>query len=245
VKKRIRSEYDFYRVHWDLRKSYPDESSDTKFLLPTDPGIELNYWNFVSYGLIKDPSPEFVDYYHKRINWDVMSKYCDVGVMGLGTEKRKGDDNICFETKKDAIVVRHRDKLDLRFVLITFLILCRYQKDSERIREVIRSVLGSKTTEPLPGSFSGFGTKEDYYMHRCSKIFIENSYADLEKSLRDNDPKPSGNSTDMNVLLDRYDLDLRRKLYRQITAKKTENQEDAQVLVPWFYSPSVKALMDE
>ena len=239
----VQREYDVNKqfIEWAMSRA-TDLEAYFKHFFPNSPEEEPSFWDWVSYGFTGRPSPEFIDRYHEELNWEILSKYYDFGVISLSAAKRGHDDEIEFGIKGNDTLRKYQDRIDLRFVLITYDILHTRLSDREWLLEHFGRTPVNDGRDLLRLDLAEFTQGDQVEMWLYSKRVIQEAYACLERQLRDTDPQPAESPTDIDVLWERYTADLRKKLHKEIVAEqyKAESGADAIELMPWFYSGFIR-----
>ena len=239
----VQKEYDANKqdIEWVMSATSEMEPY-VKHFFPNFPEAKPDFWDWVSYGFAGGPSPEFIDRYNEELNWQILSKYYDFGVIGLSAARRDPDDEIELQIKGNDTLRKHQDKVDLRFVLITHDLLRTRLRDRQWLLEHLGSTPEHYLKDLLRPDRAEFAQGNHLKMWLYPKRVIQEAYACLERQLRETDPQPAESPTDIDVLWERYTADLRKKLHKEIVAEQynAKSGAGAIVLIPWFYSGFIR-----
>jgi len=162
------------------------------------PEDKPEFMDWVSYGLLWDPSPEFVDHYQDYLNWQILSRYQDFGIIGIRVDKECRD-NFILKFADDDALHNHGDKINVWFAIISFYIMTTYVKDDRWVREHVGLSPIYNGRNLLRTDVGEFTESDHIFMHLFSKKAIRDGYEFLERQLQMGGCNPSGDPTDMNM----------------------------------------------
>ena len=176
---------DFMRMY--LQKFFPNFREE-----------QPQFWDWVSYGLMWDPSPEFIDRYQDYLNWQVLSRYHNFGVVGLKAGK-KCEDVAILNFKNDNALYNHADKINVWFAIITFYIMTIYIEDDAWVRDHVKLSPIYERRNLLRTDPSEFTKLDTFTMHFFSKWAIKDGYEFLEMQHYIRNREAGGDPTDTNI----------------------------------------------